>query len=164
MTTLMKRFTQDTVIFIGVIVSLLLLLFLASISRYGSYDRIPLVMKVLPHATFGDTQVSLIVVDTQATRVKGLSGRTALAPNEGMLFVFDQLGYQGIWMKDMLFPIDILWLDASTTIVDIRESVSPATYPQVFAPKAKALYVIELPRGFVAEHEIKIGDQVTIKK
>ncbi|MEK9131407.1 MAG: DUF192 domain-containing protein [Patescibacteria group bacterium] len=160
----MKRFTQDTVIFIGVIVSLLLLLFLASISRYGSYDRIPLVMNVLPHATFGDTQVTLTVADTQASRTKGLSGRPGLGADEGMLFVFEQLGYPGIWMKDMQFSIDVLWLDQTNTIVDIREVVSPETYPQVFAPKAKSIFVIELPAGFVQEHEIKIGDQISIKK
>ena len=161
----MKRFTQDTIILIGVTISLLLLLFLASISRYGSYDKIPLVMRVLPHATFGgDTQVLLTVADTPTTRAKGLSGRPSLASGEGMLFIFDQLGYPGIWMKDVLFPIDILWLDENNMIVDVRESVAPETYPQVFAPQVKALFVIEVPSGFVAEHEIKIGDQVTIKK
>ena len=121
-------------------------------------------MQVLPHAVFGDVQVSLVVADTPATRAKGLSGRTSLEPNTGMLFVFDQLEYPGIWMRDMQFPIDVLWLNADNVIVDIRESLSPDTYPQVFAPRAKAQFVIELPSGFVAQHEIKIGDVVTIKK
>lgn len=160
----MKRWSQDTAIFIGVLVSFLLLLFLVGISEYGSYKKIPIVMKVLPHATFNDTQVSLMVADTPALRAKGLSGRPALEPNTGMLFVFDQLEYPGIWMKDMAFSIDVLWLNADNVIVDIYESLSPDTYPQVFSPRAKAQFVIELPRGFVAQHEIKIGDVVTIKK
>jgi uncharacterized membrane protein (UPF0127 family) len=160
----MKRWSQDTGIFIGVLAALLLLLFLAGISRYGSYDRIPLVAQVLPHAVFGDTKVTLTVADTQATRAKGLSGHAPLLPTEGMLFVFDQPTYPGMWMKDMLFPIDIVWLDQNSIIVDIKDSVGPETYPQVFAPRAKSLYVVELPAGFAKRHEIKIGDQVTIKK
>ena len=74
-----------------------------------------------------------------------------------MLFVFEQLGYPGIWMKDMQFSIDVLWLDQTNTIVDIREVVSPETYPQVFAPKAKSIFVIELPADSYKNTKLKLA-------
>lgn len=107
----------------------------------------------------GETlQVS--VAATPEARTKGLSGRTGLAPDEGMLFVFDKDAKYQFWMKDMLFPIDILWLSDRGEVQDIREKVSPDTYPDVFVPNAPARYVLELPAGFVEAYSVKAGDIV----
>ncbi|MEK7106793.1 MAG: DUF192 domain-containing protein [Patescibacteria group bacterium] len=100
------------------------------------------------------------VVSTREERSKGLGGRIGLARNEGMLFVFDSDGEYRFWMKDMLFPIDILWLSEGGGVVDIKGKISPATYPDVFTPKAPARYVLELPAGFSEEYSVKVGDIV----
>jgi uncharacterized membrane protein (UPF0127 family) len=78
-----------------------------------------------------------------------------------MLFVFDENGQWGIWMKDMHYPIDILWLDQSKTVVDMVENVSPATYPAIFKPKAPARYVLELAAGSIAKTSIVVGSQAS---
>src|SRR3989344_4329125 len=57
----------------------------------------------------GETTVMAEVADTLALQTRGLSGRTSLGEGEGMLFIFDQEGTHGIWMKDMHFAIDIVW-------------------------------------------------------
>jgi uncharacterized protein len=105
-------------------------------------------------------KIQVSVANTPETREKGLSGWTDLGRDEGMLFVFDAEGKHGLWMKDMLFPIDILWISTAGTVVDILEKVSPSTYPEIFTPSSPARYVLELPAGFVRDHNLSIGDIV----
>ena len=65
-----------------------------------------------------------------------------------------------MWMKDMQFPIDILWLDAEYKIVFIKHVSTPETYPESFYSDVPARYVLELPAGFAREHDFKIGDKL----
>ena len=104
--------------------------------------------------------VKVTVADTPESRERGLSGRSELASDEGMLFVFPKDGQYAFWMKDMRFAIDIVWISYSEEIVDVEEKVSPETYPAVFTPRRPARYVLELPSGFVEEHDVTIGDTV----
>lgn len=112
------------------------------------------------------------VADTPESRAKGLGGREGLAEGEGMLFIFPADGYYAFWMKDMRFPIDILWLSASdrpsrdgsatATVIYIAPNVSPDTYPRTFGPNAPARYIVELPAGYVGAHGVKVGDIVRL--
>lgn len=106
--------------------------------------------------------IRVSVASTPGEREQGLSGRTGLASDEGMLFVFQQDGDYAFWMKDMLFSIDMIWIDASGKIIYIAPSVSPETYPTAFDPHMNALYVLELPAGYAAEHNVVVGDQAQI--
>jgi len=103
-------------------------------------------------------------VDTQALLEKGLSGRSLLAPDEGMLFVFQKPDKYGFWMKDMNFPIDIIWISPDFRIVSIEKSVSPSTYPTIFSSKEASLYVLEISAGEADKIGAKIGDMVTFVK
>ncbi len=58
-------------------------------------------------------KISAEVADNQAEQARGLSNRDSLAPDAGMLFVFEQPGRPGFWMKDMLFNLDIIWIDGA---------------------------------------------------
>ena len=102
--------------------------------------------------------ISIIVVDTPETMQKGLGGRELLSGDEGMLFIFAKPELHGIWMKDMKFAIDIIWIDEEYKIVHIESNVSPQTYPKTFWPLAKSLYVLETKAGFALENELKVGD------
>jgi len=99
--------------------------------------------------TVGTTTMLVEIADTEAARVRGLSGRDKLVDGTGLLFVFDHADLYGFWMLDMKFPIDIIWFDEDWHIVDITSNVSPDSYPKVFAPRAKAQYVLEVPAGTV---------------
>ncbi len=101
---------------------------------------------------------------TQAEQIKGLSGRENLPEDTGLFFVFDVADLHGIWMKDMKFSIDILWISPEDTVVHIEENVSPETYPDVFYPSAPAMAVLEVPAGFVKQSGIALGDVVIVKK
>jgi uncharacterized membrane protein (UPF0127 family) len=103
------------------------------------------------------------IADTEKTREQGLSGTKSLAADHAMFFVFDSDNRWPIWMKDMNYSIDIVWLDESKKVVDFAVEVSPDTYPtKSFFPKVDARYVVELKSGTVEKKAIRIGDQVVV--
>ncbi len=93
--------------------------------------------------------------------VKGLSGRPNLPPGRGLLMDFSRDGYHGIWMKDMNFPIDIIWLDSGFSVVKIQERAQPSDYPRVYVPPVPARYVLEVPAGAAAR--LKAGDKLRLE-
>ena len=109
----------------------------------------------------GNTLYTLEIADTDLLREKGLSYRPSLDTHTGMLFVFTVPGTLKFWMKDMNFPIDMIWLDADKKVVHIEHSLSPSTYPQSFGPEIPTQYVIEIPAGEAAKVGLTVGDIVS---
>ena len=100
------------------------------------------------------------IADTPEERIKGLSGRESFDENTGLLFIHDEPGIYGIWMKDMNFPIDVIWLDENYYIVDIASDVQPDSFPEVFEPGVPALYILEVNAGFARRNGIETGDNL----
>lgn len=122
--------------------------------------------KNMPSSTFavrqvkiGDGIFNLRIANTEDARERGLGGVTGLARDEGMLFIFPENGLYAIWMKDMLIPLDILWLSASGEVIDIRENVSPDSFPKIFTPQMPARFVVELSAGAVQSFHLTIGSR-----
>ena len=111
--------------------------------------------------SIGGQPVYARIADTADKRHKGLSGTKELASDEAMLFIFDHPSDWGIWMKDMNYSIDIVWLDEDKRVVHIERDVSPDTYPRVFRPDEGALYVVELPAGFASQHGLGLGQVIS---
>lgn len=84
---------------------------------------------------------------THEEQLKGLGGRKSLPKDEGLLFVFVSQGKQCFWMKDMQFPIDMIWINSDKKIVYVEKNVSPNTFPQIFCPEANGQYVLETNAG-----------------
>lgn len=103
------------------------------------------------------------VADTEKKRQIGLSEKESLKNGQGMLFIFDEEERHGIWMKDMNFPIDIVWINKGLDIVDIKSRAEPESYPEVFLPAEKSLYIVEMTAGFLYSNDIKIGQKVILK-
>lgn len=104
----------------------------------------------------GIFKTELALNDTQ--RAKGLSGRSSLGASEAMLFVFPGISKWKITVKDMEFPIDIVWLDQYKKVVYIVKNASPETsLTDTFEPKSDAKYVVELAAGTVDSRSINIG-------
>lgn len=106
--------------------------------------------------------LKLTIANTPESREQGLSGLTGLPENHGLLFVFDTPGDYGIWMKDMNFSIDILWLSKDFKVVHIEDRVSPGTYPTVFYPDEPAQYVLEANAGWAESAGIVTGDTLNV--
>jgi uncharacterized membrane protein (UPF0127 family) len=110
--------------------------------------------------SIGSQVVHVRIADTDKSREKGLSGTSGLGENEGMLFIFAVPGRWGLWMKDMKYSIDMLWLDGNKKIIYKVENVSPDTFPKVFLPDKDARYVLELPAGFSSKNQVSLGQVV----
>lgn len=104
--------------------------------------------------------VQVEIADTEAERQTGLSGRTTLAEDAGMLFIFDQEQPLSFWMKDTLIPLSIAYISAEGRIVDIQDMQPLDETPH---PSAEpALYALEVNQGFFAERGVAVGDTVEL--
>lgn len=117
-----------------------------------------------PRICFKDSCYQVDVMDTLETRERGLMFREGLPPGRGMFFVFDRSGEYAFWMKNMTFPIDILWLNEDRVIVHIEENVPPCTQDPcaVYVPHARARYVLEIPAGDSRRQGISMGETAKI--
>lgn len=114
--------------------------------------------------TFNDQTIPVTIADTDDERVKGLSGTNSLQEGQGMLFVFDRPDYYGFWMKDMKFPIDIIFM-RDGKVVTIHENVKPPSGPEslyVYKPTEASNQVLELNAGKANAFGIKVGDTLTL--
>jgi len=109
----------------------------------------------------GNKNYQLEIMDSEEERITGLSRRQKLERKVGMLFVFDDVSKQCMWMKDMNFSLDIVWLDNDGKIIAIKENIEPETYPKSFCHD-NAKYVIELNSGEVKKANIRIGQIVKL--
>ena len=94
---------------------------------------------------------------------KGLSVKNQLRENESMLFVYEEPLRHTFWMKDMKFPIDIIWLDSNGKIVHIEENLMPCPLVLIcpsYAPNADSQYVLETIAGFAQRHNISLGTTI----
>ncbi len=113
-----------------------------------------------------DTVVDAEVVDTPATREKGLSGKASLCESCGMLFDFNtaQNKYPSFWMKDMLFLIDIIWINHEKEIVQIDKAVEPPpsgtkdSNLKLYQSPEPIEYVLEVNAGFTDQNGVEVGD------
>lgn len=112
-----------------------------------------------PRVTIGEASFVVSVADTEEARHQGLSNTPSLPAGTGKLFVFEQSARYSFWMKDMNYPIDIIWLAGDKRVVHIEENVAPDTYPeQSFKPASVARYVLEVNAGVSSQEGIKVGD------
>lgn len=114
--------------------------------------------------TVGSTTVYAEAANTPAERETGLMNRTSLNGNAGMLFIFPTEQRENFWMKDMRFPLDIVFITADLHVLEIFRSVPPCTSdPCVsYAPSAPIKYALEVNGGFSELNGIASGDAVLI--
>jgi uncharacterized membrane protein (UPF0127 family) len=97
----------------------------------------------------------------------GLSKRTKLCSNCGMIFIFSNLAPRYFWMKNTLIPLDMLFLDQNGVINTIHTAVpEPNTSDlklKIYSSLAPAKYVIEIPSGRAQELGLKIGSQINLE-
>ena len=119
-----------------------------------------------PVVRIGDALFPVDLALTPEQRSQGLSGREVMAAETGMLFIFENEGTFSFWMKEMHFPLDIVWIGADCTVVDVTLGAPPPEEGQAladlprFSPSSPALYVLELNAGEFAEQGIDPGDLV----
>ncbi|MBI2579268.1 MAG: DUF192 domain-containing protein [Candidatus Aenigmarchaeota archaeon] len=101
------------------------------------------------------------VAETEEEQGEGLGGIWRLSDDKGMLYVYPRPDFYTHNMKDMRFPLDIIWIGKNKTIVDVIENVQPDSYPDyAFVNDFLAQYVLEISAGFFEKHKLKLGDLV----
>ncbi len=124
-----------------------------------------IVIESNPTVRFPDgTVIAVEIADDVEERRVGLSEHIFLDSDRGMLFLFDGPSRPPFWMKDMDFPIDIVWLHDGT-VVGIESDVQPVTVedPPSVRPIVDIDQVLEVNAGFAAKHGLKTGQMLDIK-
>ncbi|WP_135305287.1 DUF192 domain-containing protein [Haloarcula amylovorans] len=114
-----------------------------------------------------DTQrlaaVEVRISDTYRQRYVGLSETESLEPNEGMLFVHDEEGEFAYVMRNMSFPLDIIFIDANGTITTIHHApLPPEGTDDLKRYEGRGKYVLEVNRGWANRTGVSVGDRVEL--
>lgn len=100
--------------------------------------------------------IEIEVADTDPKRQIGLMNRSEMAENRGMLFVFNQDNSTGFWMKDTRIPLDIIFVGADSTVINVQKNAKPydqTNYPAV----APYRYTLEVNGGSADKWGIEEG-------
>lgn len=117
----------------------------------------------------GGQVLKVEIADTQNKRSKGLGGRSNLAEDQGMLFIFDRADKYPFWMKGLNFPLDFIWIKGDT-VVDILPNVPPPTEGQsdeslpIYQSGVEIDKVLEINGGVAEKLGLKTGDKVKLTR
>ncbi len=101
------------------------------------------------------------LVNTPEKIALGLSHRPKLPEGHGMLFLMDVARPYAVCMRDMHFPLDIIWI-AGDKVVGLHQNLAPNAAGR-FTPPVPVRLVLEVPGGFAGRHGIKVGDPVALQ-
>lgn len=132
---------------------------------YLETNSFPLLTKKAT-AKINNHTFNLLIAKSAEEKEIGLSNKTSLGENEGMLFPFEKEDYYAFWMKEMRFPIDILYI-RDNKIITLYQDVQPPKTQQentpILHPEEPADAVLEINAGLSKKYGIKKGDSVTIE-
>jgi len=159
----MAEYIRQHKYFLIAIILVLTAVFSAS-RFYRSPDTLPNQDILTPSVQIDGIKIPVEVATSTTAIQQGLSGRTSLDANRGMIFVFSKPDKYQFWMPDMHFPIDIIWIN-NDKVVGITKNVSnefdPAN-PILYTPPEPAQYVLEVNAGFAENRNINIGDEAVL--
>ncbi|PLX27829.1 hypothetical protein C0583_01160 [Candidatus Parcubacteria bacterium] len=126
-----------------------------------------LLMKYLDDSKYviiNNKKIRVEIVNTEESRRLGLSGRDDLSSNSGMLFLMDKVTIGNFWMKNMNFPLYIIWIN-DDTVVKVSPDLAPeGNNPEnTYSSDSPINVVLEVNAGFAEEYDIKAGDKVEYK-
>lgn len=108
----------------------------------------------------GKQTYTLFIANNEIKRQKGLSNIPVIRDNEGMLFIFEKPDYYHFWMKDMQFPLDLIFINGDK-VVDVIKNIRPKSYPHTITSTEKANKVIELNAGEIDKSSLQKETNVT---
>jgi len=114
-----------------------------------------------PEVVINQQRLYLEIASEPAKQIQGLSNRKILKSDHGMLFVYTDKKIRTFWMKDMNFPLDIIWIN-DNKIVGIDKNLPPAgSQPEKTYHSPEAVnYVLEVNAGLADRNQIKDGNLV----
>ena len=131
-------------------------------ARANAQPELPTVTLTIRTSGGEEVEVRVEVADERAERQTGLMGRTELAQDAGMLFVFGWERNLSFWMRNTLIPLSIAYIAADGRIVDIQDMEPLDDEPPSYASAEPAKYALEVNQGFFAERGVEVGGTVEI--
>ncbi|MFH0923444.1 MAG: DUF192 domain-containing protein [Candidatus Falkowbacteria bacterium] len=111
--------------------------------------------------TINNTKIKIEIADTPELRYQGLSNKEKLCADCGMLFVFPNKEMKTFVMRDMNFPIDIIYINDDKIVEINKNAPSEGSDPVMrYSSDLPANYVLEVNSGFCEENKIEIGDEI----
>lgn len=114
----------------------------------------------IEYIKIGGVTLKVELATTPKEQEQGLSGRIGLGENEGMLFIFPEPSLNYFWMKDMNFPIDMIWIGEDQKIIYIKKNVLPESFPKTYGPQKNSKYILEVNANFCEKNNLRVGDNV----
>ena len=117
------------------------------------------------YVAVNDGQFQVKIAETESEKQVGLSETESLPENEGMLFLFDEPDYYSFWMRDMKFPIDIIFINGNKVTTIISNALPPSQTDgslTTFQPKEKSDKVLEVNAGIAQKYNIQEGSIIDI--
>ncbi|MDP2156519.1 MAG: DUF192 domain-containing protein [Nitrospirota bacterium] len=111
----------------------------------------------------GETFLVEVIKDVQGMR-KGLSDRKGMHEDHGMLFVLNASQENAFWMKDMRFPLDIIFIGGNMQIIEILEDLQPCKQCPVYFPKGQPAFALEINAGLSRKYGLSVGATLVFEK
>lgn len=110
----------------------------------------------------GEEEFLVEIADTNEKKALGLMFRKEIPDNFGMLFIYSDEDYRGIWMKNTLVSLDLIYLNSLKEIIEIICNVPPCKKDpcETYISKDRAQYVLELKGNRAKSLKIKEGDRI----
>ena len=152
----MKKNFKISIISIISIISLISLIFLTACNNQKIQGE-----QTEKFIIINNHKIYIEIANTSEKRAQGLSNHDSLPADHGMLFIFDTYQKPAFWMKDIRFPIDIIWI-RDNIVVDITKNVSILEGSELkhYFPSQQVNYVLEVNSGIVEKNKIEIGQKI----
>lgn len=115
--------------------------------------------------TINNETFKVEIADTDSEKQIGLSKKNKLGENDGMLFIFPKPDYYSFWMRDMKFPIDIIYIKGNRVTYVVPNAPAPSETNgnlRIYQPKIESDKVLEINAGLAEKYDIKEGTEVNI--
>jgi hypothetical protein len=130
------------------------------LSACGGTEKTP---RAIIQTGEGEVVVHVEIADTKSERARGLMGRTELAEDAGMVFVFPQDSTSAFWMKDTLIPLSIAFYSEGGRILRILDMEPCRQDPcPLYDPRATYRGALEVDKGAFQRWGVKVGDTLRV--
>lgn len=145
--------------FIGITLALTATGYFYYIEFYQQQDKDTLIFKTINE----EVKIKVEYARTPDEWARGLSGREKLGAREGLLFIFPQEQRLAFWMREVKFPLDIIFINKDKRIVDLVTMQPCKADPcPTYTSRVPSLYVVEVNSGFAQRNGFGVTDQVIL--
>ncbi len=147
----------------GLLIAIIIFVFVTQNGRFSNLFAFPTSHQST--ITIDNQTFSVLVAKTEKEKEIGLSSRTGLPDNMGMVFPFDTPGFYAFWMKNMKFPLDIIYIHGNKIVTIINNLPNPTPQNdtwQIVKPTEAADLVLEINAGLSKKYNFQVSDMVKL--